>query len=157
MRKLANLSILSASLILFSTTTIFSQVTTATLSGIVKNKKNEALSNATVNVQFTEAGIQLNVLANSAGQFTIPNLRVGGPYKITASYINYETGSVDNVFLELGQNNFVDLVLEEKAKELSGIVVTGTASQAANKKNGCIDKHQQPVDHGSSNHFKIRR
>jgi carboxypeptidase family protein len=136
MRRLITLSLLSASLIIFCTNTIFSQVTTATLSGIVKNKKNEALSNATVNVQFAEAGIQLTVLANAVGQFTIPNLRVGGPYKITASYVNYETGSVDNVFLELGQNNFVELSLEEKARELSGIVVTGTASQAANKKTG---------------------
>ena len=131
MRKLINRSILSATFIIFSTTTIFSQVTTATLSGTVKNKKNEALSNATVNVQFAEAGIQLNVLANAAGQFTIPNLRVGGPYKITASYVNYETRSVDSVYMELGQNNFVELILEEKAKEMSGIVVTATASQAA--------------------------
>jgi hypothetical protein len=47
------------------------------------------LSNATVNVHFAEAGIQLSVLANAAGQFTIPNLRVGGPYKISASYVNF--------------------------------------------------------------------
>ena len=111
-------------------------MTTATLNGIVKNKKNEALSNATVNVQFAEAGIHLNLLANAAGQFTIPNLRVGGPYKISASYVNYDEGLVDSVFLELGQNNFVELILEEKAKELSGIIVTSTASQAANKKTG---------------------
>ena len=140
MRKLVTRSILLASLIIFGATAIFSQVTTATLSGTVKNKKNEVLSNATVNVQFAEAGIQLSVLANAAGQFTVPNLRVGGPYKITASYINYETGSVDNVFLELGSNNFVELILEEKAKEMSGVVVTATASQAAVKKPG----HRQP-------------
>jgi hypothetical protein len=136
MRRLISLSILSALFIIFSTTAIFSQVTTATLSGIVKNKKNEGLSSATVNIQFAEAGIQLNVLANTEGRFTVPNLRVGGPYKISASYINYEAGSLDNVFLELGQNNFVELSLEEKAKELSSIIVTGTASQAANKKTG---------------------
>ena len=136
MRKRINRSILSVTLVIFSTTTLFSQVTTATLTGIVKNKKNDALSNATVNVQFAEAGIQLNVLANAAGQFTIPNLRVGGPYKITASYVNYETRSVDSVYMELGQNNFVELILEEKAKEMSGIVVTATASQAAVKKTG---------------------
>jgi hypothetical protein len=136
MRKLVNLSILSASLIFFSNTTIFCQVTTATLSGIIKNKKNEALSNATVNVQFAEAGIQLNVVANPDGRFTIPNLRVGGPYKISASVVNYQAGSLDNVFLELGQNNFVELTLEERAGELAGVVVTATASQAANKKTG---------------------
>jgi len=136
MRRLISLSILSTFLTIFSSTNIFSQVTTATLSGIVKNNKNEALSNATVSVQFAEAGIHLDVLANAVGQFTIPNLRVGGPYKISASYTNYEAGSVDNVFLELGQNNFVELTLQEKATELSGVVVTGTASQAANKKTG---------------------
>ena len=136
MRRLINLSLLSASLIIFSTTTTFSQVTTATLSGIVKSKKGDALSNATVTVQFAEAGIQLNVLANADGRFTIPNLRVGGPYKVSASSVNYKTGSLDDVILELGQNNFVELILEENEKELSGVVVTATASQAANKKTG---------------------
>jgi len=133
MRRLISLSILSSLFIIFSTTAIFSQVTTATLSGIVKNKKNEGLSGATVNIQFSEAGIQLNVLANTEGRFTVPNLRVGGPYKISASYINYEAGSLDNVFLELGQNNFVELSLEEKAKELSSI--QGRLSQTRKWKN----------------------
>src|SRR3984893_13874982 len=135
MRKLITLLVLTTWLTIL-TSTIFSQVTTATLSGLIKNKKNEPLSNATVNVQLAEAGIQLSVLAKADGRFTIPNLRVGGPYKITASYVNYESSSTENVFLELGPNNFVELTLEEKAQALTGVTVTANANSVGNKKTG---------------------
>jgi hypothetical protein len=135
MRKSITLLVLTTSLTIL-TTTIFSQVTTATLSGLVKNKKNEPLSNATVNVQFAEAGIQLSVLARADGRFTIPNLRVGGPYKITASFVNYTSLSQENIYLELGQNNFVELALEEKTQELTGVTVTVNANSVGNKKTG---------------------
>src|SRR5947207_2032627 len=134
MRKSITLLTLTASLVILTNTAIFSQVTTATLSGLIKNKKNEPLPNATVNVEFAEAGIKFSVLAKGDGRFTIPNLRVGGPYKITASYINYDSSSANDVYLELGQNNFIELALEEKSKELLGVVVTAIASGAANKK-----------------------
>ncbi len=134
MRKLITLVLTTCLIIL--TNTIFSQVTTATLSGIVKNKKNEPLANATVNVQFAEAGVQLSVLAKADGRFTIPNLRVGGPYKITASFVNYQASSTENVFLELGPNNFVELTLEEKTQELTGVTVTVNANAVGNKKTG---------------------
>ena len=115
--------------------TALSQVTTATLSGLIKNKKSEPLSGATVKVVYAEAGIEINVLSKADGRFTIPNLRVGGPYKVTASYVNYQTTSTENLYLELGQNNFVELALEEKAAELSGVTVTANAN-AGNKKTG---------------------
>src|ERR1051326_2122911 len=135
MRKLITLLLLTT-LLTVLTTTVFSQVTTATLTGVVKNKKNESLSNATVNVQFAEAGLQLSVLARADGRFTIPNLRVGGPYKITASYVNYQSSSLENVYLELGQNNFIELTLEEKTQELTGVTVTVNPNAVGNKKTG---------------------
>jgi hypothetical protein len=130
------LLVLTAALIITTTSTLFSQVTTATLSGLIKNAKNEPLAGATVNVQFADAGIQLNVLARGDGHFTVPNLRVGGPYKITVSYTNYEIATTNNIFLELGQNNYIELTLAEKAKELAGVTVTATANAYDNKKTG---------------------
>ncbi len=103
---------------------LFSQVTTATLSGMIKNAKGEPLGGATVTVSFAEAGIKQVVIARADGHFTVPNLRVGGPYEVKASFVNLEPMTVGNLFLELGQNNAVELTLTEKAKELAGVTVT---------------------------------
>ena len=115
---------------------LFSQVTTATLSGSIKNAKAEPLINATVKVEFPDAGISLSVITKGDGRFTVPNLRVGGPYKVTVTYVNYETSVTENIFLELGQNNTLDLVLSEKAREIGGVTVTAQSRIFDNKRTG---------------------
>jgi len=123
-------------LFLFSFNHLYSQVTTATLSGLVKNAKGESLGGATVTVSFPEAGIRLTVVARPDGHFTVPNLRVGGPYSVIASHVNLEPAGPNNIFLELGQNNSVEITLIEKAQELSGVTVTANARGFDNKKTG---------------------
>src|SRR5882724_7414822 len=119
-----SISIFSILFILGSSLHSVAQVTTATLSGFIKNAKGEPLAGATVTVEFPDAGIKLVVVAKSDGHFTVPNLRVGGPYTISASHVNFENARQDNVFLELGTSNALDLTLNEKAKELAGVTVT---------------------------------
>lgn len=111
------------------------QVTTATLSGFVKSAKGEPLPGATVTVAFKDAGISITVTSKKDGHFTVPNLRVGGPYTITSSYVNLEPATTDNIFLELGQNNSVELTLTTKATELASVIVTSTKG-FDNKKTG---------------------
>src|SRR5689334_10539079 len=81
------------------------QVTTATLTGMVKDANGAPLPGATVVVEFPDAGIKRSLLTKSDGRFTLGNQRVGGPYRVTVSYVNYQPSQSDNVFLELGQNN----------------------------------------------------
>ncbi|HZE82999.1 MAG TPA: carboxypeptidase regulatory-like domain-containing protein, partial [Puia sp.] len=135
--RTAGIGILMTILIIVgSQVNVFSQVTTATLSGLVKNSKGEPLAGATVTVTFPEAGIRLAVIARTDGHFTVPNLRVGGPYKVTASYVNLEPSVADNILLELGQNNFVELTLSAQVKELAGVTVTADGRGFDNKKTG---------------------
>lgn len=72
--------ILIASL-LFLTINLSAQVTTATLSGIIKDSKGTGLGSATVTVEFPDAGIKQVIITKSDGRFVVPNLRVGGPYR----------------------------------------------------------------------------
>src|SRR5436853_2118802 len=97
---------------------LVAQVTTATLSGIVMDPKNAPLGSATVTVEFPDAGIRQSLVTKSNGRFTVPNLRVGGPYKVTVDYISYQQAVTENIFLELGQNNSVEFVLKEKSQQL---------------------------------------
>ena len=114
----------------------YSQVTTATLSGNVKSSENQALSGATVNVLYPEAGIKKLTITQSDGSFVVPNLRVGGPYKVTVSFAGFSEKSEENIFLELGQNTSLDIKLEPTTKEITGVLITGKSKVFDNQRTG---------------------
>jgi hypothetical protein len=128
MRKTPNKHLLCLFVLLLFIPTVYSQVTTATLSGIVRDPKGTPLSSASVTIVFADAGFKQTLATNSDGRFTVPNLRVGGPYTITVSYVNFQSSVTDNVFLELGPNNTIEIQLHEKAAELEKITVTGRSA-----------------------------
>lgn len=115
---------------------LYAQVTTATLSGIVRDPKGQPLPAATVIVEWADAGFKQVLPTRGDGRFTVPNLRVGGPYTVTVSFVNFQTSVTDNVFLELGQNNSVDIQMKEKAGELKEVTVTSRSAVTDNKKTG---------------------
>ena len=59
-------------------------VTTATLSGVVADSAtNEPISGATVVALHVPTGTQYRALTRSSGAYTLPNVRIGGPYRVT--------------------------------------------------------------------------
>ncbi len=125
MRKKTNLqkTCFFVVLLFACTTVINAQVTTATISGIVKSAKGEPVPSATVKIEYPDAGISQTLTTRADGRFTLTNLRVGGPYKITVDHVSYQQSVSDNLFLDLGLNNSVEFKLVEKTTELAGITV----------------------------------
>lgn len=120
-------------LFIFITCMARAQVTTATLSGVVSDK-GKPLSGATVQVAFTDAGINKLLVTKSDGSFVLPNLRVGGPYTVTVSFTGY-TPSVDsNIYLNLGENSSLDIRLVQAAANLAEVTVTA--------RSGIFDDHR---------------
>lgn len=117
---------LSITFVLFLTAR--AQVTTATLSGMVRNEAGQPLPGATIKVTYEDAGINKGLVSKSDGSFLVPNLRVGGPYIVTVSYTGFETRTAKDVFLNLGQNTALDLRLSEVAGKLSEVVVSGRST-----------------------------
>ena len=113
-----------------------SQVTTATLSGIVKDNKGAGLVSATVTVEYPDAGIKQTLVTRADGRYTVPNLRVGGPYRITVNHVSFKEAIEENIFLELGLNNTVDFSLQEKTTELGNVTVTATSRIFDSKRTG---------------------
>ena len=72
------------------------QVTTATMSGTVTSADGKPLAGATVKISFANAGINKTVVTQTDGSYVVPNLRVGGPYKISASYTGFQDKNEDN-------------------------------------------------------------
>jgi hypothetical protein len=126
--------LLSVLLAVLITHLLQAQVTTATLSGIVKNAKGEGLSSATVTVEYPDAGIRQVLATRADGRFTVPNLRVGGPYRVSVNHVSYKETISENIFLELGLNNSVEFSLQDNATELGNVTVSTSASRIFDNK-----------------------
>ncbi len=123
-------------LMIFRGVAASAQVTTATLNGLVQDKKGAALASATVMVEFPDAGIKQIITTKADGRFVVPNLRVGGPYKITITFVGDNTVIINNVLLELGQNTPIEVAMEEKAGDLKEVVIQGSNRIFDNKRTG---------------------
>ncbi|MEP6615288.1 MAG: TonB-dependent receptor [Ginsengibacter sp.] len=131
--------ILSAAITIFFVVIVCglnAQVTTATISGSVINTEAKGLSGASVRITYADAGINKITLTQSDGSFVVPNLRVGGPYKISVSYVGYDDKSEEDIILELGRNTTVDFVLNTKSVGLENVVITGKSKIFDNKRTG---------------------
>jgi hypothetical protein len=105
---------------------LFAQgVTTASLNGTVTDASGETLPGATVIAVHTPTGTQYGTATLPSGRYNLPNVRVGGPYTITVSYIGYQDIKREGINLSLGQNLTVDFQLQSSDVQLSEIVVSG--------------------------------
>ena len=129
MKKTIMMSLLS----LFVTLTSFGQITTSTLSGVVKNEKGEKLIGATVSVVHQPTGTKYGSSTNAQGTYVIPAARVGGPYVIKVSYIGYKSKEISDINTSLGLTTNVDVVLVDDATALKEVVVVGTKNNVFSK------------------------
>jgi hypothetical protein len=102
-------------------------VTTSAVSGVVNDSKGEALPGATVLAIHQPSGTQYGTSTQTDGRFTINNARIGGPYKITVSFVGYQQQVQENVFLNLGVTTNLNFKLSEEGTQLEEIVVSGSS------------------------------
>ncbi len=120
-------------LFLVLTTSLFAQgVTTASISGSVSDDKSEKLFGANVIVEHTSSGTKYGTITNEEGKFRLPNLRVGGPYTITISFIGFETKTETDVNLSLGQDYHTRVVMGENVESLDAIQLVARKSSILN-------------------------
>ncbi|WP_299702941.1 TonB-dependent receptor [uncultured Pontibacter sp.] len=106
--------------------------TTAAMNGVVKDQSGTELPGATVIVVHQPTNTQYVAPTNSEGRYNIQNMRVGGPYTVTTSYVGYQEQRIENVTLTLGQNYRLDLVLSESATTLGEVTVTAAQDKVIN-------------------------
>jgi hypothetical protein len=129
MKKTILMSLLS----LFVTITSFGQITTSTLSGVVKNEKGETLGGATVHAVHQPSGSEYRTSTTKSGFYTIPAVRVGGPYIIHVSYVGYRMAEITDIQAVLGVTSNVDVILISESKQLSEVTILGTRSSVFSK------------------------
>src|SRR6202789_3878156 len=81
--------------------TAFAQVTTSSFSGIITDSKGETLPGATIRATHLPSGTNYSTSTNKDGRFTLPNVRIGGPYSLVVTFIGYETKTYNDITLRL--------------------------------------------------------
>lgn len=119
--------LLIAAVVLTATSVGFAQgITTASISGTVVSQQNEALPGANIVAVHTPSGTQYGTSTRADGKYVIPNMRVGGPYKVTITFIGYETQERTDVYLSLGNTTEIPFMLQESGTQLAEIQVTAS-------------------------------
>ena len=98
-------------------------VTTGGVGGFVYGAQGRPLAGASVVAVHVESGTRYSAVSREGGAFSLPNMRVGGPYAVTAEMIGHAARTEEGVFVLLGQTARVDLRLEGQAVEIEGIAV----------------------------------
>ncbi|MDO5970399.1 TonB-dependent receptor [Flavivirga aquimarina] len=104
----------------------FSQVTTSNIKGLILDENSVPLPGANVLAIHTPTGTKYGAATNFDGRFNLLNLRVGGPYSITISFIGYQEQSFNDVFLTLGKTTNLDVTLVSDSEQLDAVVIQGT-------------------------------
>jgi hypothetical protein len=103
--------------------TAYSQVTTATISGEVKDKKGEPMVGATIIATHVPSGTRYGTVTNAAGRYVMPAVRVGGPFTVVVSYTGYEPQTRENLNTTLGTASNVNFSLEETGVTIGEVTV----------------------------------
>ncbi|MEI9935112.1 MAG: carboxypeptidase regulatory-like domain-containing protein [Ferruginibacter sp.] len=104
---------------------VWAQVTTGTLTGITKSENGEPLQGATITAIHAPTGSKYATVAGNGGEYTIPNLHVGGPYTITVHLIGYTDAVFNDVNIVLGTPIVINAALMPSSQAMQNVTVVG--------------------------------
>jgi hypothetical protein len=107
-------------------------VTTSALSGLVSAVEGAAPAAASILAVHLPSGTQYRAVTRGGGAYSIPNMRVGGPYRITATAIGFAPEVEEDVFLSLGQAFRLDFRLVRQAVRLEELAVLAGRDEVLN-------------------------
>ena len=112
--------------LLFVGVLAFSQVTTSNIKGLVLDETGQPLLGGNVVAVHLPTGTKDGASTNFDGRFNILNMRVGGPYTITVSYVGYKDQTFNGVYLTLGKTFDLNVAMSTDVEQLDAVVITGS-------------------------------
>jgi Carboxypeptidase regulatory-like domain/TonB dependent receptor len=107
------------------------QVTTGSISGIIKDDKGSELSGATIEVLHVPSGSVYRAASGKGGGYSVSSLRIGGPYTVTISFVGFKPEVITEVNVQLGEPTKINITLTDANSSLKEVVVTGAARKGA--------------------------
>src|SRR3989440_1686301 len=102
-------------------------VTTSAIAGIATDSAGAPVEGARVVAVHTPSGTTYSGVTRTDGRFTIPGMRVGGPYRVSVSQVGFRQEVRNGVNLTLGLATDLRFVLGRVSVELAPITVTATS------------------------------
>lgn len=115
---------------------VHAQVTTASIDGVVVDENGDPLPGANVIAVHEPSGTERGTSTRTNGKFTLNNLRVGGPYTVSVSFVGYEKQQKKEIFLTLGKTQSVQFQMEEDVEGLEEVVVTAGTEDINDSRTG---------------------
>ena len=112
----------------------FSQITTAGFKGNVYSEDKRPLAKATVEAILESTGERYIGTTQANGNFILPNLKSGGPYTITCTYVGYSSEKFNDIQLTLGNYFIQNFVLKIAEKQEETVTVLARKDNIFNKK-----------------------
>jgi hypothetical protein len=108
-------------------------VTTAGINGMTIAKTNgEAIPGVNIVATHVPSGTKYGTSSRADGRYTLPNLRVGGPYTVTASAVGYRPETRTDIYLSLSENLDLTFTMTEEAVQAAEVVVVGEQTSVFN-------------------------
>lgn len=109
------------------TTKLSAQTTQASFTGKVSTAQNASLAGATVTIRNESTGFTATTISNAKGDYVFKELPLGGPYYLLVTFTGFAEKKEEGYTLNQGDVVTVNFQLEEKAEEMSAVVVTSNA------------------------------
>ncbi len=114
-------------------------VTTGSLSGVIKDAQGGVLPGVTVVAVHTPTGTTYEGVSQSDGQFALLNVRVGGPYTLTIQLPGFRTQTISDINVALGETSATPVTLQVETITET-VTVTAESSQVfTSSKTGATD------------------
>jgi len=122
MKKITLLSVIA---FLLMTAMSFAQgVTTSSINGRVLDNNGGPLPGANIVVTHVPTGSVYGAVTDFDGFYRITNMKSGGPYNLTISYVGFEDYTNNGFSLSLGESKRISTTMAESANALDEIVIT---------------------------------
>lgn len=116
---------------LFMTVASFAQgVTTSSIAGRVLDNTENPLPGANIVATHVPTGSVYGAITDFDGFYRITNMKSGGPYNVTISYVGFEDYTENGFRLNLGESKRISTTLAESSNALDEIVLTGTGANS---------------------------
>src|SRR5438445_10881442 len=102
-------------------------VPTAAIAGLVSDSAGAALEGARVVALHGPSGTAYAAVTRADGRFTIPGMRVGGPYRVRVALVGYRQEVQDQIQLTLGGTADLRFALTRATLELEPVTVPDTS------------------------------
>ena len=120
-------------------------VTTSQVRGRVVGPQGAPVEGAQVTAIHQPSNTTYRSSTRADGSFTLPGMRVGGPYLVRATAIGFQPATQDNVFLTLGTATDVNFGMSQAVVELGELQVSAQAGQFSSTRTGAATTVTQEV------------